>query len=97
MLCILLLNFSFQNTGTRWLIVVHFYHLNVVIRNQDSFGRLAGPAGKIPVWWHGSEYVKIQQDMGTSHSYSNRMPPVQRHITGSYIKEYCTDIRTVSQ
>jgi hypothetical protein len=96
MLCILFQNFSFENARTRWLIVFHFFCLNVVIKNLNSCGRLAGPAGEIPVWGHGSEYVKIHRAMGTSHSYSNRMPPVQRNITGFYIKDYCSDIRTVS-
>jgi hypothetical protein len=96
MLCILFQNFSFQNARTRCLIVLHFFCLNVVIKYQDSCGRLAGPAGEIPVWEHGSKYVKIHRAMGTSHSNNNRMPPVQRNITGFYIKDFCTDIRTVT-
>jgi hypothetical protein len=41
--------FGFEKGKTRWLIVFHFFHSNVIIKNQGSCGRLAGPTGEIAV------------------------------------------------
>jgi hypothetical protein len=51
------------------VIVFHLFpsifHLNVVVKNREFCGRMAGSAGKLPVLEHGNKYVKIHQAMRT--------------------------------